>query len=162
MGINAVPDQGGGSSSSARTRYQYLANTDPRDGYRSDGTGDDVQQGVATRIKGEPSDDVTLGRNADYSCIGADNGGSRDRSTFDEREVMVTLTKARPKVKSKPESVPHDRLCVVKRPPKDVIDARKSRNGFVIRYCRFGSGCLTRRSFEFINYRVYDLPVYEF
>ena len=54
---------------------RIAANAVHRSGYLSDGTNDDVQQGGRVRFKWEPTDDLTLRLNTDYSHIGGDNGG---------------------------------------------------------------------------------------
>ena len=46
-----------------------------RNGYLSDGTGDDVQQSGRLRFKWVPSDSVSLLLSTDFSHIGGDNGG---------------------------------------------------------------------------------------
>jgi iron complex outermembrane recepter protein len=46
-----------------------------RRGYLSDGTDDDVEQSGRIRLKWQPSDDIRVLLNTDYSHIGGDNGG---------------------------------------------------------------------------------------
>lgn len=54
---------------------RVAANAVHRSGYLSDGTNDDVQQGGRVRFKWQPTEDITLRLNGDYSHIGGDNGG---------------------------------------------------------------------------------------
>lgn len=46
-----------------------------RDGYFSDGTGDDVQQSGRLRLKWEPTPDIAILLNGDYSHLGGKGGG---------------------------------------------------------------------------------------
>lgn len=59
-----------GDTAALRTAF----NITHRDGYLSDGTNDDVQQSVRTRLLWEPSDAVSLLLNVDYSHIGGKGG----------------------------------------------------------------------------------------
>lgn len=59
-----------GESAALRAAFNFV----DRDGYLSDGAGDDVQQAGRLRFKWEPSTSVTLALSADYSHLGGKGG----------------------------------------------------------------------------------------
>ncbi|MDB5576366.1 MAG: hypothetical protein JWR80_1542 [Bradyrhizobium sp.] len=60
-----------GDTAALRAAYNIVN----RDGYLSDGSGDDVQKSARVRFKWKPSDDVTLLLNGDYSHLGGNPSG---------------------------------------------------------------------------------------
>jgi DNA-binding MarR family transcriptional regulator len=50
---------------------------------------------------------------------------SRNRSTADEREVTITLTKAGLKMKEKAEAIPYRLFCAMKQSPEAIMELRE-------------------------------------
>jgi iron complex outermembrane receptor protein len=58
-----------------RAAMRVAFNLVHRDGYLSDGTDDDIEQSGRVRFKVEPSDDLKIGVNVDYTHLGGDGVG---------------------------------------------------------------------------------------